>query len=144
MLEKIIESMKSTEGMELPPRIFKAMEGEFVAYVEGESLTAKYPVKECYSNPFGFMQGGMIVAAMDNTLGPFSYLVAPASITENINTTFVRPVKITERFIFVTALLHGRTPMQIHLRAEVKNVAGKLLAFGYSSASVIRNRKKRR
>ncbi|WP_442498072.1 hypothetical protein [Methylobacter sp. sgz302048] len=55
-------------GLELPPKIFKAMQGEFLEYVEGQLLTVRFPVKERYSNPFGCMQGGMIVAAMDNTL----------------------------------------------------------------------------
>lgn len=140
MLEKILQSMKSTSGMELPPKIFNEMEGELIEYVDGQSLTAKFPVKECYSNPFGFMQGGMVVAAIDNTLAPFSYLISPASITNNIDTTFVRPVKMAFEFIFVTAFLIGKTPMQIHLRAEVKNSTGKLLAFSFSSSSVIRRK----
>ena len=140
MLEKILQSMKSTSGMELPPKIFNEMEGELIEYVDGQSLTAKFPVKECYSNPFGFMQGGMVVAAIDNTLAPFSYLISPASITNNIDTTFVRPVKMAFEFIFVTAFLIGKTPMQIHLRAEVKNSTGKLLAFSSSSSSVIRKK----
>ncbi len=140
MLEKILQSMKSTSGMELPPKIFNEMEGELIEYVDGQSLTAKFPVKECYSNPFGFMQGGMVVAAIDNTLAPFSYLISPASITNNIDTTFVRPVKMAFEFIFVTAFLIGKTPMQIHLRAEVKNSTGKLLAFSSSSSSVIRRK----
>ncbi|MBW2683544.1 MAG: PaaI family thioesterase [Deltaproteobacteria bacterium] len=140
MLEKILQSMKSTSGMELPPKIFNEMEGELIEYVDGQSLTAKFPVKECYSNPFGFMQGGMVVAAIDNTLAPFSYLISPASITNNIDTTFVRPVKMAFEFIFVTAFLIGKTPMQVHLRAEVKNSTGKLLAFSSSSSSVIRRK----
>ena len=140
MLEKILQSMKSTSGMELPPKIFNEMEGELIEYVDGQSLTAKFPVKECYSNPFGFMQGGMVVAAIDNTLAPFSYLISPASITNNIDTTFVRPVKMAFEFIFVTAFLIGKTPMQIHLRAEVKNSTGKLLAFSSSSSSIIRRK----
>ena len=135
--------MKSTSGMELPPKIFNEMEGELVEYVDGQSLTAKFPVKECYSNPYGFMQGGMVVAAIDNTLAPFSYLISPASITNNIDTTFVRPVKMAFEFIFVTAFLIGKTPLQIHLRAEVKNPTGKLLAFSSSSSSVIRRKKGR-
>ncbi len=138
MMEKIIQLMKSTPDMELPPKIFNEMEGEFIEYIEGESLTVKFPIKRYYSNPFGFMQGGMIVAAIDNTLAPFSYLVSPVSITDNINTTFVRPIKMAYEFILVTAILIGKTPMKIHLRAEVKNPAGKLLAIGSSSSSVIR------
>ncbi|WAK02114.1 PaaI family thioesterase [Methylobacter sp. YRD-M1] len=85
---KIRKSAGPNTGMELPPKIFKAMEGEFLEYVEGQSLTVRFPVKESYSNPFGFMQGGMIMAAMDNTLGPLSLLLLPPSITTYVNQVY--------------------------------------------------------
>jgi acyl-coenzyme A thioesterase PaaI-like protein len=141
LLIKIRELIGSNPGMELPPKIFKEMEGEFMEYVEEQSLTARFPIKESYSNPFGFMQGGMIVAAMDNTLAPLSYLLLPPSITTHVNTTFIRPVKMADEFIHVTAFLVERTPMQIHLRAEVKSPGGKLLATCTSSSAVMRRLK---
>lgn len=77
LLVKIRESAGLNSGMELPPKIFKEMEGEFLEYIDGQSLTVRFPVKEGYSNPFGFMQGAVIVAAIDNTLGPLSLLLLP-------------------------------------------------------------------
>lgn len=141
LLVKIGELTGPNPGMDLPPKIFKEMEGEFLEYIEGQSLTARFPVKESYSNPFGLMQGGMIVAAMDNTLGPLSLLLLPPSITTHIDTKFIRPVKTAYEFIHVTAFLLERTPMRIDLRAEVKSPGGKLLATCTSSSVVARRLK---
>jgi len=52
------------------------MEGEFIDLVEGISLTARFPNKDRYMNPMGFMQGGIITAAIDNTVSPLSYMLA--------------------------------------------------------------------
>ena len=67
--------------LQIPPPCLTDMQGEPVAYVEGESLAMRFPVLARYQNPIGHMQGGFIVAALDNTLGPFSYLIAPPSVT---------------------------------------------------------------
>jgi len=40
--------------MDLPPKIFMDMDGEFIDLVEGVSLTARFPNKERYMNPMGF------------------------------------------------------------------------------------------
>jgi acyl-coenzyme A thioesterase PaaI-like protein len=53
------------------------MRAKVVGYVEGESMTVRFPFDVRFTNPMGVMQGGMIAAAIDNALGPLSYLVAP-------------------------------------------------------------------
>jgi acyl-coenzyme A thioesterase PaaI-like protein len=128
-------------GQELPPKIFKAMQGEFLEYVEGQLLTVRFPVKERYGNPFGCMRGGMIVAVMDNTLGPLSLLLLPPSITTYVNTRFIGSVEMTYEFIHATAFRVKITPMQVDLRAEVKSPGGKLLATCTSSSAVMRRLK---
>ena len=51
--------------LQIPPPCLIDMQGEPVAYVEGESLTMRFPVLARYQNPIGHMQGGFIVAALD-------------------------------------------------------------------------------
>ena len=55
IMSVLLKMIPSDNGMELPPKVFIDMEGEFIDFVEGESLTARYPNKERYMNPFGFM-----------------------------------------------------------------------------------------
>jgi len=93
ILSNLLQLAPTDTNMELPPKIFLDMEGEFIEFVKGEKLIAQFPNFERYMNPFGFMQGGIIVAAIDNTIAPLSYVSAPPNITKEINTTFKRPIK---------------------------------------------------
>lgn len=92
-------------------------------------------------NPFGFMQGGIIVAAIDNTVAPLSYLLAPPNITKEINTVFKRPVTWNDRYIDVIASLIEKTSTHIVLQAEVRNEKGKLAARGTVKCVFIKERK---
>ena len=113
--------------MELPPKVFIDMEGEFLEFIEGEKLIARFPNKSRYMNPFGFMQGGIIVAAIDNTIAPLSYASAEPNITTEINTTYKRPIKGSDKFIEVIATILKKTSTHITLQAEVLNEKGHLL-----------------
>jgi len=99
IMQRVLELIPAETGMKLPPRVFIDMEGEFIDLVEGISLTARFPNKDRYMNPMGFMQGGIITAAIDNTVSPLSYMLGSPNVTQTISTTFKRPVKKTDRFI---------------------------------------------
>lgn len=120
--------MPDHSNLEMPPKIFTDMGGEYIEYIKGDSLTVRFPVKERYQNPLGSMQGGMIVAAIDNTFGPLSYMEAPPSVTTHINTTYIRPITPDHQYIHVTAKVVEVTKRQIHMRAEVKNADGKRIS----------------
>ncbi|MBT4511857.1 MAG: PaaI family thioesterase [Chloroflexi bacterium] len=129
-LVKIISSkLPEQSNIDIPPKIFVDMEGEYIDYEEGKSLTARFPVKERYQNPLRAMQGGMIVAAMDNTFGPLSYMVGPPSVTAHINATYIRSVTAKDKFIDVTAMVVEVTKSMLHMRAEVRNLDGDLVAI---------------
>ena len=129
LLREITSRLPNESNIDIPPRVFVDMEGEYIEYIEGKSLTARFPVKERYQNPLRAMQGGMIVAAMDNTFGPLSYIVAPPSVTTHINATYIRPVTARDRFIDVTATVVEITKNMLHMRAEVRNPKGELVAI---------------
>lgn len=124
-------------GLELPPKIFIDMAGEILDFQASRSLVVRFPVQERYQNPMGNMQGGMIVTAIDNTLGPLSFLVAPPSVTTQLNTTYIRPVTGQDRFITVEGRVLERTRSLLFLMAEVKNEAGKLVAISYATCSIL-------
>ncbi len=94
------------------------MQGEPVEYVEGQSLAMRFPILARYQNPIGYMQGGFIVAALDNTLGPFSYLIATPSVTTSLNTQYLRPVTPDLTHITCHAKLVERTRNQLFLPAK--------------------------
>jgi uncharacterized protein (TIGR00369 family) len=128
LIEQLGQMLPAESGIQIPPPIFKDMQAEIVEF-DGERLKVKFPVLERYQNPLGHMQGGMIVTAIDNTIGPLSYLLAPPSATTQLNTSYLRPITAEEDFIFVEARLTARTRRQLFLEATVTNAQGKVVAL---------------
>lgn len=112
-----------------PPPVFVAMEGEFLELdQEAGLLTAQFPVLEHYLNPYGTMQGGMVAAAVDNTLGPLSVLVAPPNVTRRLEMKYSRPATLDMGHIVVKARLLERTERWLFLEADVRSPSGLRLA----------------
>jgi uncharacterized protein (TIGR00369 family) len=128
ILNQLIKLVSADNKLELPPKVFTDMRGEFIEFIRGEKLVAQFPNMQRYMNPFGFMQGGIIVAAIDNTIAPLSYVSAPANITKEINTLFKRPIKTCDEYIQVVASVITQSTTHIELAAEVFNQKGKLAA----------------
>lgn len=123
--------------LEIPPPCLLDMQGEPLEYDEGRRLSMRFPVLPRYRNPLGFMQGGFIVAALDNTLGPFSYLIAPPSVTAQLNVSYLRPVPPTETAIVCTAWLTARTGKTLYLSAEAVGSDGKQAAICQSVCQLV-------
>lgn len=138
ILSRLLLLSPSNAGMELPPKVFLNMQGEFIEFVKGEKLVARFPNLERYLNPFGFMQGGIIVAAIDNTVSPLSYVTAPANITKEINTSFKRPIKESDDYIQVIATIIKQTATHITLHADVLNAKGKLATTALTNCVFIK------
>ena len=113
----------------IPPPVFRAMQGEFLAFdLDGGWLTARFPVLEAYLNPYGSMQGGMVAAAVDNTLGPLSMLVAPPNVTRRLEMKYSRPITTDLEFIIVTGKLVERKGRWLTFSAKVQDQEEMLLA----------------
>jgi acyl-coenzyme A thioesterase PaaI-like protein len=113
----------------LPPPVFETMEGEFLDFdPEEKSLKTRFPVLQKFLNPYGSMQGGMVAAAVDNTIGPLSMLVAPPNVTRRLEMKFSRPITPDLEFILVEARLVEAKGQMLTFRAEVKDLKGKGLA----------------
>jgi acyl-coenzyme A thioesterase PaaI-like protein len=113
----------------LPPPVFATMHGEIVAFnEEAGELTTRFPVLEKLLNPYGAMQGGMVAAAVDNTLGPLSMLVAPPNVTRRLQMKYSRPVTPDLGSITVQGKLLERKGRQLTFSAVVRDQEGVLLA----------------
>ena len=112
-----------------PPPVFAAMEGEFLEFdLDAGLLATRFPVRESYLNPYGTMQGGMVAAAVDNTLGPLSVLIAPPNVTRRLEMTYNRPVTLDMGHIVVNARLLERKDRWLFFNAEVRSREGLRLA----------------
>ncbi|MCB1173472.1 MAG: PaaI family thioesterase [Leptospiraceae bacterium] len=135
--DEILELLRADMGsleqrgagkLQIPPACFLDMQARFESYEPSRALVVSFPVLENQCNPAGFMQGGYIAAAFDNTYGPFSYLLAKkptASIDMNVQ--YIRPVK-TGQQVSVTARLVARGFSSLAMAGEMHDARGRLLA----------------
>ena len=137
VIARLRANMPDDTDIEIPPKVFEDMEGDLLHYEEGEALTARFPVQDRYQNPMHYMQGGMIVAAIDNTLGPLSYLVAPPSVTTQLDTSFIRPVGPEEAYLDVKGWVVEQTGRQLFLAARVTSPKGKTVALSHATCQIV-------
>ncbi len=141
IMSHLMELIPSGSGMSLPPNIFLEMGGIFVEFIENQRLVVQFPNKEIYRNPVGFMQGGIITAAIDNTISPLSYTVGPPNVTKEITTIFKRPITEEDKYIEVTATVDSITETSVILSAIARNAKGKVAATAEACCVFINPRK---
>ncbi|HBX71052.1 MAG TPA: PaaI family thioesterase [Chloroflexi bacterium] len=134
ILEQIMAELRQSLGehfdqFAFPPPVFAAMQGEFLAYgAENQALEVRFPVLESWLNPYGSMQGGMIAAAIDNTIGPLSVLLAPPNVTRQLDLKYSRPVLPDAAYLIVRAELEEREGRWLTFKAEARDPQGQRLA----------------
>ncbi len=127
-IERMSQLMASGK-LKLPPPIFTDMEGEFLDLdLEAKTLTVRFPVLERYQNPMGYMQGGMIAAAIDNAIGPLSFIVAKPNVTKTMELTYLRPIPPRIAEITVTAAYDSQNGRELIFVADVLRSDGSVLA----------------
>jgi acyl-coenzyme A thioesterase PaaI-like protein len=140
----ILDALKERLGDRIeeyvfPPPVFAAMQGACVGLdLDAGALTTQFPVLESYLNPYGTVQGGMLAAAVDNTLGPLSMLVEAPNVTRQLEMTYNRPVTLDIGYILVEARLLERRDRRLFFRAVVRNPDGLQLARARAVHWIIR------
>ena len=87
--------------------------------MEKKSLIAKIPVLKSWLNPYSSMQGGMIVGAIDNAIGPLSLLVGPFNMTRKIETEYIKPITMKLEYIYVIATLVEQRGKRMFFEATI-------------------------
>ena len=119
---------------ELPPPSFTIMQCEIIAFDKDKAiLTTKIPVLQEWLNPYATMQGGMIIASIDNALGPLSLLIAPKNMTRNIESKLIKAITMDVEYIYVTASLNEAKKRRLIFDVVVKDKEDNL----YATARVI-------
>jgi len=114
---------------ELPPPSFTIMQCEIIAFdKEKATLTTKIPVLHEWLNPYSTMQGGMIIAAIDNALGPLSLLIAPKNMTRNIESKLIKAITMDVKYIYVTVSLYEAKKRRLIFDVLVKDAEENLYA----------------
>jgi acyl-coenzyme A thioesterase PaaI-like protein len=127
-----------TDEINFPPPVFDAMKGELIDFdIENKSLTNRFPVLSEHLNPYGNMQGGIIAAAIDNTIGPLSMLISPPNFTRYMNVKYGKAVSPDLGSIYVMARFTGKKKRQLFFEAVVEDSDGNKLASAKSTHWVI-------
>ena len=117
-----------------PPPSYMLMHTEITEYdKENMVLETKMPVKEIFLNAFGTMQGGLIVAAMDNAIGALGMLIAPLNVTRNIESKLIKAISMETEVIYTTAKLMEYKKRRLTFDVEVKDKNGTV----YAKATII-------
>ena len=115
----------------IPPPVFTTLQGEFLdVNIAAGEISTRFPVLESYLNPYGTLQGGMIAAAVDNTIGPLSVAVGPPNVTRSLEMKFSQPVKPEMGYLEVQARLVKTEPPRMYFEAVVLSPEGVRLAKG--------------
>lgn len=137
VLERLRKRMPDGVDLQLPPPCYEEMDAEAVEYdADAQSLTVRIPVQKRYQNPLGLMQGGFICAAVDNTLGPLSFLVAPPSVTTSLTTQYLRPIDPSVEYIDIEGRLAEQAGKQLFLEATVRLPNGKTAARAQATCRI--------
>jgi len=126
------------DEIEFPPPVFDAMKGEVMAIdMEKGTLENRFPILPEHLNPYGNMQGGIITAAIDNTIGPLSMLVSPPNFTRHIEVKYGKVVSPSFGYIYVTATFIKKKKRQLFFEGVVKNSEGEKLASAKTTHWII-------
>lgn len=143
MTDALLDAMQAAAPhFQFPPPCFTEMGAEIVDYEEGKSLTVRFPFDTRYANPSGVMLGGFVAAAVDNALGPLSFLVAPPSVTTQLNLTYLRPVSPNLEYYEVEARLDERTRQYLFMSARVTDPTGRVLVLAQATCYILPRRGK--
>ena len=137
ILDRLAASVPPEIRARLPPPCLLDMQPEPVEYVPGERLVMRFPVLERYQNPFGYMQGGFVLAALDNTVGPFSFLIAPPSVTQQVTINYVRPVTPDQTHVTCIATVLERTRRTLYLTGRAIADDGRLFAIAQATFQIV-------
>ncbi len=115
------------KDMDLPPECFDIMQCEIVSFNEIEkSLTTKMPILRSWLNPYATMQGGMIVAGIDNAVGPLSMLIAPMNVTRTIESKYLLPITMDLGYIYAKASLVEEKKRRLIFEVSIEDESGKV------------------
>lgn len=115
--------------MRLPPPTFEYLNGEVLDEAPGRCRCRFRPTEEM-TNPWGAVQGGILAAFFDDTMGPAVVSVASGRgfTTVSLNLSYLRPARPGEPVVCEAVVVkHGRT--QAYVEASLTRESdGALLA----------------
>jgi len=122
-----------------PPNIGKTLNIEFIDInTEQQSIKTQFTIGEEFTNPAGNVQGGIIAAMLDDTMGPALAAVMEAgkfSPTLNLNISFIKGARPGTFIGYGQVINKGRSICQ--LSGELYDDKENLIATATATAKVM-------
>ena len=100
----IKKRLQNNSDIIFPPKVFETFLGEIESFdVDKKYLIIKFPVLDKYMNPYNTLQGGVLTAMIDNTIGPLSMMIDLPSFTRQLNVKYIKPVPKGCYYILIKA-----------------------------------------
>ncbi len=129
---------ESSKDFLIPPPVYETIPAEVLEVDRASGMIRlRYPMLRRYLNPYGTMQGGVIAAAIDNTIGPLSMLVAEPNVTRTLELEYLHPAPGDLPHVDVRAVFSGRRNRRLTFEAEVFDDQGRLLARAHAVHLVV-------
>lgn len=129
---------KMQNGELPPPKIAKTLGIEFIDInTDQQSLKTSFNIGEEFTNPVGNVQGGIIAAMLDDTMGPALAAVLDANQfapTVNLNVSFIKGAKPGKFFATGRVINKGRSMCQ--LSGELYDADENLIATATAIAKI--------
>lgn len=130
---------KTGKDFQFPPPSLETLQVEYTTVEPGKRIIAKFPYQKRFSNPVGLYQGGFLAAAIDEVLGPLSYITAGTPcMTLSLNVTYLKAFPESLGHVVIEGSVLQKTKSLIFLRAEVRSPTGDLIAHAESHATIMR------
>jgi len=94
--------------------------------------------KQAFCNPAGFIQGGILSAMLDDSMGPAVFVMSEGRLytsTVNLNVSFLAPARPGPLVVEARVAQLGKSVAFMH--AKLMDEAGTALALGSASARLI-------
>jgi len=105
---------------------------------EKGTIEVEFQPRKDFLNPAGFVQGGLVAAMLDDTMGPIVYATLEEgefnpSIEFKVN--FIRPVKIGKVIAKAHIIYRGKSIAFVE--SELRNTDGQLLATATGTMKIV-------
>ncbi len=138
VFDRLMETVPSGIA-QFPPNVAKLLEVEFISYDDQEQIMhVRMPIKPEFNNPLHITFGGTYGMFFDMAFGPFSGLVTMVGTTSlDLNITYIRPLRVADKFCYVKAYVVNRSKQFLNLRGEAHKEDGTLVATATSRMMII-------
>ena len=130
------------DGLNMPP-ISKLLGWRLIDLKPDEGIIrVSFEGKREFCNPSGFIQGGMLSAMLDDTMGPAAFIMSEGKLftpTINMNVNFLAPGKVGAFVCEAKVVQMGKTV--VFVEGRLMDEAGTLIATATSTSRLVETAK---